>query len=48
MELVDFNEVVMNDKAIKTEAKKTTRRSRAKAPKASDVAAEETTTESAE
>jgi large subunit ribosomal protein L17 len=48
MELVDFNEVVMNDKAVKTEAKKTTRRSRAKAPKATDVATEETTTDSAE
>ena len=48
MELVDFNEVVMNDKAVKSEAKKTTRRSRAKAPKASDAATEETTTESAE
>ncbi len=49
MELVDFNEVVMNDKAVKTEAKKTTRRSRAKAPKATDAAAtEETTTETAE
>jgi large subunit ribosomal protein L17 len=33
MELVDFNEVVMNDKAAKTEVKKT-RRGRAKAPKA--------------
>jgi large subunit ribosomal protein L17 len=49
MELVDFNDVVMNDKAVKTEAKKTTRRSRAKAPKATDApAAEETTTETAE
>ena len=48
MELVDFNEVVMNDKAAKTEAKKTTRRSRAKAPKATDVATEETATETAE
>jgi large subunit ribosomal protein L17 len=48
MELVDFNEVVMNDKATKTEAKKTTRRSRAKAPKATDVATEETATETAE
>ncbi len=46
MELVDFNEVVMNDKAVKTEAKKTTRRSRSKAPKAAEAtpAAEETTT----
>jgi large subunit ribosomal protein L17 len=48
MELVDFNEVVMNDKALKSEAKKTTRRSRAKAPKASNAANEETTSESAE
>jgi large subunit ribosomal protein L17 len=48
MELVDFNEVVMNDKATKTEAKKTTRRSKAKAPKATDVATEETATETAE
>lgn len=45
MELVDFNEVVMNDKAAKTETKKT-RRSRAKAPKAD--ATETTTTETAE
>lgn len=48
MELVDFNDVVMNDKAAKGEAKKTTRRSRAKAPKATDAATEATTTETAE
>jgi large subunit ribosomal protein L17 len=47
MELVDFNEVVMNDKAAKTEVKKT-RRSRAKAPKAEETAAETTATETAE
>jgi len=43
MELVDFNEVVMNDKALKTETKKTTRRSRAKAPKATNDITEATT-----
>jgi len=48
MELVDFNDVVMNDKAAKAETKKTTRRGRAKAPKADETAAETTTTETAE
>lgn len=43
MELVDFNEVVMNDKAAKTETKKT-RRGRAKAPKAADATTESTET----
>jgi large subunit ribosomal protein L17 len=46
MELVDFNEVVMNDKAVKTEVKKT-RRSRAAKPKA-EGAADATATETAE
>lgn len=46
MELVDFNEVVLNDKAAKTEVKKT-RRGRAKAVKpAAD--ATETSTDTAE
>jgi large subunit ribosomal protein L17 len=43
MELVDFNEVVMNDKAAKAESKKTTRRGRAKAPKADATEATDTT-----
>jgi large subunit ribosomal protein L17 len=41
MELVDFNEVVMNDKAAKTEVKKT-RRSRTAKPKATEAAADNT------
>jgi large subunit ribosomal protein L17 len=45
MELVDFNDVVMNDKAAKAETKKT-RRGRAKATKEVDAA--DTTTPSAE
>jgi large subunit ribosomal protein L17 len=44
MELVDFNEVVMNDKAAKTEVKKT-RRSRTAKPKAAATDAAETKTE---
>jgi large subunit ribosomal protein L17 len=47
MELVDFNEVVMNDKSAKAEVKKT-RRSRSKAPKADSIPAVETTENTAE
>ncbi len=47
MELVDFNEVVMNDKAAKTETKKT-RRGRTTAKATKEVDAVEDTTPSAE
>lgn len=43
MELVDFNEVVMNDKAAKTETKKTRRGRATKATKEVDAAETETT-----
>lgn len=47
MELVDFNDVVMNDKAAKTEVKKT-RRSRSSKPKATEAAADTTAAETKE
>jgi len=47
MELVDFNSVVMNDKAAKTEVKKT-RRSRTAKAKTTEAAADTTATETKE